>query len=173
MDPTEDELAQINNVQDALNWAGVDGNLSQFLQDSLGGVQRVREVALIPRVVWDRTVLVLLIPDDPDPGAIGPPNLRQLRPVEMARVESFRRVCMLRVGRAPDEDGNLQASLPGPAMPPFPAAGGLPLQAPPGPHQPAATTRKLKLSAVLDPTLDAEVVPLATEEVARMYQCAQ
>ena len=41
MDPTEDELAQINDVQGAMDWAGVEDDLAVRLQEALGGVQRV------------------------------------------------------------------------------------------------------------------------------------
>ena len=56
-----------------------------------------------------------------------------------------------------------------PAILPFPAAGG-PHAGNAGNAPQAATTRKLKLSAILDPTLDAEIVPLPPDEIARMYE---
>ena len=170
MDPTEDELAQINDVQGAMDWAGVEGDLATRLQEVLGGVQRVREVALITRPVWDRAVENLQVPDVVDPAAPGPPNLRALLPVEIARTESFRRVCLMRVGRPTDEQGGgVPLSNIAPAILPFPAAGG-PHAGNAGNAPQAATTRKLKLSAILDPTLDAEIVPLPPDEIARMYE---
>ena len=75
--------------------------------------------------------------------------------MEEARLESWRRVCCLRAGRAVDLPGD--------------AAVGAALAVAPAPFPPlagaAATAgtpqaRKLKLSAVLDPTLDAEIHPL-------------
>ena len=170
MDPTEDELAQINDVQGAMDWAGVEGDLATRLQEVLGGVQRVREVALITRPVWDRAVENLQVPDVVDLAAPGPPNLRALLPVEIARTESFRRVCLMRVGRPTDEQGGgVPLSNIAPAILPFPAAGG-PHAGNAGNAPQAATTRKLKLSAILDPTLDAEIVPLPPDEIARMYE---
>ena len=56
MDPTEAELQAITDLAGANAWAGVDGALLQSLQAGLGGVARVREIALIPRGVWDTTV---------------------------------------------------------------------------------------------------------------------
>eukprot|EP00435_Cladocopium_sp_Y103_P054492 s1011_g17.t1 len=160
--------------EDALNWAGVDGDLAQRLQDGLGGVQRVREVALIARVIWDRTVMALTVPELPDPNVMGPPNVRHLTPVEAARVESFRRVCLIRVGRPPDEPGGgMPLQQAGPAGAPFPPAGGQPLQGQghqPGQGQAPSTTRRLKLSAILDPCLDADIIPLSPEEIGRMYE---
>lgn len=171
MDPTDAELAQINTVQDALDWSGIEGDLQRQLLEVLGGVQRVREVPLIHRQAWDTAVHRIEVPEELAAGDMGPPNRRQLNPVEGARVESFRRVCHLRIGRQPDERGGGQ--LPLPPMPlgaPFPPAGGHP---PPGGGAMAAqpaTTRKLKLSAILDPTLDADIQRLSAQEHGQMYQ---
>ena len=41
MDPTQDEL---NQIQDALNWSGVQGGLATILVDIMGTLVRVREV---------------------------------------------------------------------------------------------------------------------------------
>eukprot|EP00435_Cladocopium_sp_Y103_P007503 s3840_g2.t1 len=165
MDPTDAELNQIAVYQDALDWAGVEGDLAAALEGATGGVQRVREIPLIPRPMWDTMVGNLRLPDDPDPLTMGPPNVRQLRPVEFARLESLRRVCALRMGRTPDNPGAQGPQAPAAGAPPFPAAGG----GGPDPAQPAAT-RKLKLSAILDPTLDAEVIPLSAAEQAAYYE---
>eukprot|EP00435_Cladocopium_sp_Y103_P023871 s672_g5.t2 len=175
MDPTEAELGQINTVQDALDWAGVDDDLQRLLLEILGGVQRVREVPLIHRQAWDTAVNRLEVAEDPDPMVLGPPNRRPLNPVEEARVESFRRVCHLRIGRQPDErgGGGQPPMAPAPHGAPFPPVGGNAqggAMAGQAGAQPPATTRKLKLSAILDPTLDADIIPLSTEEQARMYQ---
>ena len=89
---------------------------------------------------------------------------RHLNTIEQARVESLGRVCNVRVG-APADDRQAQAPAP-PVVPgpPFPPAGG-------GPQQPGQA-RKIKLSAVLDPTLDTEIVPIPEAEVAQMHdQC--
>ena len=108
------------------------------------------------------------VPADPTPGVVGPPGLRELSPVEAARVESFRRVCHLRVGREPDNYGDGQP-LPVGGQIPFPAMGGQAATLPP-PMPMASASRKLKLSAILDPTLDAEVVGLSAQEQTHMYE---
>eukprot|EP00435_Cladocopium_sp_Y103_P022468 s2001_g5.t1 len=164
MDPTEEELAAINTVDDALDWAGVAGVLRQSLLDAMGGVQRVREVPLIHRQAWDTTVEALVMPEDADPALVGPPNQRPLTPVEGARIESFRRVCHMRIGRLPDDRGG--GVLPVPPQPigaPFPPAGGAVQQAP-------ATTRRVKLSSIVDPTLDADITPMSNTEQAEAYR---
>ena len=150
MDPTEAELQAITDLAGANAWAGVDGALLRSLQAGLGGVARVREIALIPRGVWDTTVNGLTVPgaEDTDPP-------RALTPVELARVESLRRVCFLRVGRPTDSPGD-----PSPAAP-TPGGG--------SPGGGGTGSRKLKLSAVLDPTLDAEVQVMTSTEVTACY----
>ena len=171
MDPTNQELAQIQVLQDALDWAGVQGDLSTMLTETMGTLERVREVPLITRPIWDAKVQALQVPGDPEPGQFGPPPLRPLTPVEQARIESFRRVCHLRVGREPDNpgDGNVLppvgGALPFPGMGGPGAAMGLPFQTPL-----PASTRKLKLSAILDPTLEAEVQGLSPQEQTQMYE---
>eukprot|EP00435_Cladocopium_sp_Y103_P055438 s1434_g18.t1 len=159
MDPTEDELTQINTVDDALDWSGVAGQLRDGLLDALGGVNRAREVPLIHRPAWDTAVGTLVMPEDVDPAAMGPPNQRPLTPVEQARIESFRRVCHLRIGRVPDE----RAVPPQPLGAPFPPLGG-------GGQPAPATTRRVKLSSILDPTLDADIVAMSNQEQAEAYR---
>ena len=86
MDPTDAELGNINVVEDALDWAGVEGVLAERLREKMGGLQRIREVPLIGRTVWDTAVAALRVPEAPDPTVPGPPNLRELHPVEQARI---------------------------------------------------------------------------------------
>ena len=159
MDPTETELATINDLAAATAWAGVEGPLLRNLQAALGNVQRVREVALIPRALWDATVAGVRVPlgADPADGDRGP------TPAELARVESLRRVCFLRVGRTTDSPGDLSMGTPTPvaAASPFPTVGG-------GTGSP--NSRKLKLSSILDPTLDAEVQVMSTTEITKCYE---
>lgn len=156
MDPTEHELGLITNLDEACAWAGVDGNLRTSLEAALGNPGRMREIALIQRPSWDATIGALQVttPAVGDVAAFNTP----LTPVQEARVESLRRVCFLRMGRDPD--------LPGGAAPIAPAPGAPALGVVPG--QPAGA-RKLKLAAVLDPTLDAEITPLTQREMSTMY----
>ena len=72
MDPTDEELTQIAQYQDALDWAGVEGELAAALQEAAGGVQRIREVPLITRAMWNQMTQDLRVPEDPDPAVMGP-----------------------------------------------------------------------------------------------------
>ena len=79
--------------------------------------------------------------------------------MEHARIESYRRICLLRVGKNPEDQGGAPQLQPGVVTQPLPATG---VGGPP--------SRKLKLAAVLDPTLDAEVVPIPQNELVAMYR---
>ena len=129
------------------------------LRRALGDPARVRELALVPRPAWDTMASALQVPGAVDAeGNPGP--LRDLTLVEQARIESTRRVALLRMGIPPDSQGTPGPPAAVPATGPgSPAAGG----------QPAAGSRRLKLSAVLDPTLDADVVSLGNLEIQKLY----
>eukprot|EP00435_Cladocopium_sp_Y103_P049696 s256_g15.t1 len=160
MDPTEAELLAITTLQEARQWVGIDGRLEASLQRALGNPQRVREVALIPRQLWDTTMAALKV-EEPGAADGDPPVPRDLTPVEVAKLESLRRVCNIRVGAPADDRGGAVAVAPpnpGPAL----LAVGAGTANPAGP-------RRIKLSAVLDPTLDADIIPLTEAEVTRMY----
>ena len=134
------------------------GSRERSLRTALGDPARVRELALVPRPAWDAMAQALKVPGPNDAdGNPGPP--RDLTLVEKARVESARRVALLRMGVAPDSPGGTGPPAPSPAPGPGPSTG----DSPPG-------ARKLKLSSVLDPTLDAEVTPLGQAEVQQLYQ---
>ena len=153
MDPTPEELENIVDLDGCCAWAGVDGDLRTALMGAIGDPARLREIALIPRQVWDASVTGLVLGQ--------PPMLpTPITPVQAARVESVRRVCMLRMGRPTDGPGDpgVQPAANPPA--PFPAAGGPATGSP---------QRKLKLSAVLDPCLDAEITVLSEAEISQMY----
>ena len=157
MDPTEAELQAIDGLEAAARWAGLEADLRGALLRIMGGLQRVREVPLIPRPTWDTMVGRIRLGEGD--------AARELSPVEAARVESFRRVCFLRVGRPTDSPGDVAAMVPAVPGAPFPPAGGGATPGGPG----GAGARKLKLSAILDPTLDADIQGMTAEEIAQCY----
>ena len=164
MDPTEAELNAITTLGDIADWAGTTGGLHDTLVVSLGTPTKLRDIAFISRQTWDRVVGGLQLevtPATDDAAAV----TRPLNPTEESRVEIFRRVCLKRLGITPDAPGGtglptVMAVVPaGPGGPP-------PTATPVG----ASPTRKLKLSSVLDPTLDAEIQQMDPPELARLYQ---
>eukprot|EP00434_Breviolum_minutum_P038994 symbB.v1.2.034605.t1/scaffold4499.1/size38882/7 len=96
----------------------------------------------------------------PAEGGVGPPRPVDLTPIDLARLEIFRRVCFRRVGATPDSPGMVAAAPAAVAQPPAPIAG-------------TGTSRKPKMSAIVDQTLNAEVQPLEHAEVTNMYQSYQ
>ena len=167
MDPTEVELNAINTIPDVGNWAGVAGDLLNGLTLALGNPTKLRDVAFISRPTWDRTVASLKMAEPPPAGSPAgtPATERDLTPVESSRIEVFRRVILLRLGIQPDLPGaaSIPIALVGTPFPPAGSAGA------PAPPTSPATTRKLKLSSVVDPTLDAEILQLDPAEVTKMY----
>ena len=113
-------------------------------------------IIFVARAVWD--TIVGRIKGSKPPDADGNRDPRDLTPVDVFRLEIFRRVCFRRVGAQPDTPGSF-----GPAVPAVTAA------------TPASITgqpsgRKLKMSAVVDQTLDAEVIALGTDAINKMYE---
>lgn len=156
MDPTEDEANAITDLAKAFDWAGVSADVRTTLGAALGGPTLIRDIAFIPRGDWDNVITRLK-----GLGAAvgdGDPPERELTVVDKSRLESFRRVCFRRVGATPDT--------PGTPAPPAPAATG----GPPAPLATNSPSRKLKLSAVVDQTLEAEVNMLTNDEVDAMYR---
>ena len=152
MDPTTTELENITDLAGARAWAGVDGPLWAAFDAVLGQPTRVREIVLIDRPTWDAAVTTTKI------SPVAPATEeRQLTPLEKARLESLRRVCCLLTGGIPDTPGAPGVAAPTAATP---APGG----------SPASSARKLKLSAILDPTLDAEIMPMGQAEIAAAYE---
>ena len=159
MEPTETELGAINTLEEAYNWAGVEEDVRENLNAELGNPTLIRDIVFVPRATWD-TVVGRTRGLQPDDGGVGPRPPRDLTPVDLARLEIFRRVCFRRVGAIPDGPGSV-AAVPGPVATGPATIGGSP------------SPRKLKLSAIVDQTLDAEVLPLEQTEVTRMYESYQ
>jgi len=156
MDPSDTELNGINNLDQAFDWAGVPPDVRTTLGRALGTPTLIRDISFIPRADWDLVVSTLKglgTPADP----ADPPPERDLTLIDKARIESFRRVCFRRVGSTPDTPG---APVVAPAAP-----AGLP----PAALTTTSPSRKIKLSAVVDQTLDAEITPLTATEVNAMY----
>ena len=163
MDPTQDELNGLSTLADVAAWAGTDGEVDEELMKALGKPTKLRDIAFINRAVWDRTVGALDLVDQPATDTT-PATRRGLTPTEESRVEIFRRVCLLRLGIQPDQPGasglpalSVVPSGPGRATPPTTAM------------QTASPTRKLKLSSVVDPTLDAEISHIEAAELENLY----
>ena len=159
MDPSETELQGFNDLNSIYDWAGIAQDLRTTLAAALGNPAMIRDLVFIPRGEWDAVVSGLSGgPGPPDAdGNPGPP--RALTAIDRSRMEMLRRVCFLRAGATPDTPGHARA--------PVAAA------VAPGAAQPAAigssAGRKLKLSAVVDQALDAEIQPMDHQEVTALF----
>ena len=156
MEPTKDELAAISTIDEAYDWAGVPPDVRDSLAKVMGTPQKIRDIAFINRATWD-SLSVKVKGSGPAPQGGGDPPERDLTAVEVGRLEMFRKVCLLRLGGTPDG--------PGDAVP-------TPKVAPSGPilGPGSSPSRKLKLSAVVDQTLDAEVQMLKVTEVQDLFE---
>ena len=144
-------MGDLNAVFD---WAGLAPDVRGKLAEALGNPTLIRDIAYISKEAWDDVARTLKGLD----GAEGDRHRgeRDLSHVERGRLAMVRRVCFLRLGANPD---SATASAPAtPAAAP-PAAVGSPQSA-----------RKLKLSALVDQTLDAEVVALPHGELLKMFE---
>ena len=159
MDPTTDELATINSLAEAGDWAGTSGLVQDALLIALGSPTKFRDLAFISRTIWDRVVGSLKVSEG-DPAVE-----RDLTPVEASRTEILRRVVLLRLGITPDNPGD----------PGIPTARVNPVTMLPGspggtvPPSGSTPTRKLKLSSIIDPTLDAEITMIEQPEADKLY----
>ena len=148
----------METIDDVADWAGLEGPLKEGLLKDLGTPTKLRDIAFITRPVWDAALVRLRVETAPA-NADDPPGQRELTPVEGSRLEIFRRVVMLRMQMTPDTPGDPGVQRPGvattPAQPPSSSQG--------------SPTRKIKLSVVIDPTLDSEVVQLEQTTVSAMY----
>ena len=61
MDLTEAELETIQDLNGCFAWTGVEGGLKDALMAALGAPQRLTEAALIPRPTWDAAVATLQV----------------------------------------------------------------------------------------------------------------
>ena len=165
MDPSEAELNAMSGLADVAAWAGTSGPVDNLLRERLGDPAKIRDIAFVDRATWDRVTAGLKITVTPASDT-NPAVERDLTPVESSRVEIYRRICLLRLGITPDFPGSvgLPVARVNPiGMHPTATAGGTS-----SPHG-ASPTRKLKLSSVIDPTLDAEIVQVPKSELDKMY----
>ena len=165
MDPTAQELGGMATLDDVYTWVGINLPLRAALNDAFGTITLIRQVVLVPPAAWDAAVMMIRVkplpaPSTPasaagneegDPAGAAPTVTPQPVPdrpptaVELGQVESFRRVCRLRLGLPP--------TIAEPAV----------AQTAPCPLQTLATggvvTRKIKLSAVIDQSDEGEILP--------------
>ena len=156
----------MSSLTDVAAWAGTSGPVDNLLREKLGNPSKVRDIAFVDRATWDRVVagMKIIVTAATDSSAAVE---RDLTPVEASRVEIYRRICLLRLGITPDHPGSVGlpvARVNPVGMPPTAAAGGTS-----SPLGSSPTRKYLKLSSVIGPTLDAEIVQVSKAELDKMY----
>ena len=159
MDPTEAELTAIDSLDKAGDWAGTTGPLQDQLLIALGKPSKLRDIAFVSRPAWDRVLQSFKIIET---DAAGVQVEWDPSATEAARIEIFRRVVFLRLGATPDGPGMATA-------PPI-TAGAAPLFSMGNSPSSPGVARKVKLSSIIDPTLDSDVQHLGHEEVNDMFK---
>jgi len=68
MDPTDDELNNIDSLVKAFDWAGVPEDVRTTLGRALGSPTMIRDVVFVARAAWDEVIAALkgLGPEDDD-----------------------------------------------------------------------------------------------------------
>ncbi|CAE8690656.1 unnamed protein product, partial [Polarella glacialis] len=159
-DPSAAELNLLNDLAAIYDWAGVSRDLRGTLATALGMPTKIRDMVFVNRAAWDLTVGSLTLA-----GATAADLRTPVPPVQQGRLEVVRRVCLLRCGMPVDTPGSSIASSSSGAGGTSSAAGAQ--QGASDPGSPAG--RKLRLSSVVDQTLDADVVPLGQLAIQAMF----
>ena len=158
--PTLEARAGLTDLGSAVAWSGLSGTELDratplgALYAALGGVPAgAPQVARIPLDAYDAALAAARV-QLPAEGEAAAPAPRPLTPLELSAAAALRGACnivsgLLFDGTAP---GPLQSAAPGPT----------PLT--------VAPARKVKLSSVVDVTAEAEIVPLTSSEIGKLFQ---
>ena len=160
IDPTFDELASIANLEGVFEWLGASTGVRAALVEALGGgTPRLRDIVYIRGDLWDRTVSGLRV------AVSGEGDPRPTSPIEVGHLAMVRRIARLRLG--------LTAVEVPPATTPVAGGlglgGGLPQGPPPQGAVVSVAEPRLKLSSILDPVLDTELIRLAQYVVTKLF----
>ena len=148
----EGDYADVTAAADALR---VDKETREALYEGLGGEPSWADLASVPRAAWEEVVAAL-----------------EAGPLQNGRLERLRRAARVRAGYAPGDPRRPTAPEPASAAPGGAAlqAGGPPQRDPTeGPSGHRAGGRAVKLSSVLDQTLDAPLVPIPPADVRALF----
>ena len=102
MDPTEEELNNLNTLAEVADWAGTTGELHTQLMDLLGKPTKLRDILFITRPAWDRH---RISGDRSTSRRHAGEKGHDMTPVEESRIEIFRRVVFLCPKVPPDGPG--------------------------------------------------------------------
>ena len=164
IDPTVEELAAINDLGGIYTWLGMQEAPRNALLAVLGGGNpQLRDIVFIRGTDWDAAVDTIRIPAEG-----GEP--RNPTPIERGHVAMVRRIARLRLNLTANEV-RPRAGAPAPGAPPaVPPGGGNALALLQGPMpQTVNTDPKIKLSLLLDPSLDTDLVRLPHVRIRALF----
>ena len=152
-------MAQMANLQAALDWVGLADTATRDTKTSLwavlGAPQLVRHLAALPLAAWNAAIAAWQVTNSADPQnvVVGPPS-----PVELGQVGTLRRVARLLMGLDPTEGGPIvaQQAVAVGAAAAVPAVGR------------AGGERKVKLNSVMDQADESEIKPMDPTELRRL-----
>ena len=173
VDPSPDDLDAITNFAGIFAWLGSSAELIAAFKVSLGpGEHRLRDLVYVSARDWTAAIAAVRV-QVPDDGAVAA-HTRQPGAIEIGHMHHARRIARLRCGlRAIEELAALPPQLGGIGI------GGL--GAGPNPPQaanalallggaaPATGEPRLKLSVILDPTLDSELIRLPQAKIRECF----
>ena len=164
IDPTSDELAGMSSLDHVFDWLGSDQVLRTAVVAALGGgTLKMRDVVYIPGTQWDAAVDSLQVAIPAGEGTTS----RDPSPKEIGHLAMLRRISRLRLGLTAVEEAPAQTPQ---SITPTLALGG-PSPSGPAPQGVVATVGepRLKLSSVLDPVLDTELVRMAQHLITKLF----
>ena len=171
IDPTTEELNVINSVAEAFNWLGTSSDACKALFAALGSeTPKLRDLVYIKAKDYQDLIEQIVIPGVGEDQPTTAPS-----PIQMGHFKQLRRICRLRLGLTAEEAV--------PHLPPlgtvgFPPPdprsqgdlGGSQLAALQPPLVPTVSSEpRLKLSVILDPTLDSELVRMPHHVVRELF----
>ena len=162
IDPAPDDLAGITTVDGIFQWLGTEEATRNAFKAAMGGTGiQIRDLVYVNKAVWDTAVSGIKVP-------VTDAAARDLLPVEVGHMAQARRIARLRCGLCAVEEILLQtAAQGGGGM--AQASGSLAVLGATQGAGPPTSDPKLKLSVILDPTMDAELVRLSQVQVRKLF----
>ena len=164
IDPTPQEMEQITDVPAIWAWLDSSTALGPALEKALGGTPKLRDVVYIKAAEWDAAVMAMRVP-----GSTEAESPRPLKAMELGHVAQLRRIARLRLGltalEAPPRAAGAGSSGDGSAT----QLAATTTTTPVGGATGALDEPTLKISSVLDPSLDSVLVRLPSAKVRAMF----
>ena len=150
IDPTGDEMVKIATVGDIFKWIGSSGPFVEAVLKALGGGEpKIRDLVSISAKDWHDTM-----------DAVRPEGERGMSAIERGQYALVRRIARLRLQLTANDESSVSGGTPTTTLAISAAAVAPPL--------PVAEPR-IKLSVLIDSTMDSELVRLPVHQIRVMY----